>query len=243
MKNINNLILVVPEKFDEEREEVAEAWKRLGGKVQRIGKFWCPPQLDTNRVKLYGNHIFCMVLMQKYNLKLISPDDDLLVKISERWSKRKLKIEDLSNTSNLTYPIFIKPLVPKLFTAKQYANYNELCEECRQLDGSTKVMISEIISIVSEARAFILNGHIMSLALYEGNNDLDLAKDFLEEFINENISLLPKTCVIDLGYIIDKGWCIIEFNAVWGAGLNGCVANEVVECLIEATEQSDVAGT
>jgi hypothetical protein len=97
---------VIPDKFDEERESIAKAWEKLGGEVQRIGRFWDPPKLDTCKVKLYGNHIFCLILAQKYNLNLISPEDDVLIKVSKIWTKRELKIDCLSNTANLAYPIF-----------------------------------------------------------------------------------------------------------------------------------------
>jgi hypothetical protein len=75
----------------------------------------------------------------------------------------------------------------------------------------------------------------MGLASYEGNQDLALAKDFLKKFIEENRALIPITCVIDLEYIYGRGWCIIELNATWGAGLNGCEANQVVSCLAFST--------
>jgi hypothetical protein len=29
--------------------------------------------------------------------------------------------------------------------------------------------------------------------------------------------------------------CILEFNACWGAGLNNCKAEKVIECIIGAT--------
>ncbi len=31
-----------------------------------------------------------------------------------------------------------------------------------------------------------------------------------------------RTVVIDVGYFVDRGGAVIEFNAAWGAGLNGC---------------------
>lgn len=236
MQNINNLILAMPDKLDEERDEVARAWEKHGGIVERIGKFWNPPQLGTNRVRLYGSHIFCMVLGQKYNLTLISPDDDLLVKISDKWTRRKIWISNLNNAINLSYPIFIKPVIPKLFVAKVYNNYKELCDEFRQLDNLTKVLISEIVEIQSEARTFILDGKLMSIALYEGCDELTLAEIFIQEFIKKNKELIPKTCVVDLGYIKERGWSVLEFNPTWGAGLNGCDANQVVKCIASAVK-------
>ena len=51
-------ILLIPEKIDEEREALAEVWKSLGGEVRRIGKFWIKPEVDGKKVSLYGNDSF-----------------------------------------------------------------------------------------------------------------------------------------------------------------------------------------
>lgn len=32
---------------------------------------------------------------------------------------------------------------------------------------------------------------------------------------------LPTTCLIDVA-LVEDGWCLLEGNAAWGAGLNGC---------------------
>jgi hypothetical protein len=47
--------------------------------------------------------------------------------------------------------------------------------------------------------------------------------------------MIPATCVVDIGYIAQRGWAIIEANAVWGAGLNGCDPLAAAMCIAEAT--------
>jgi len=42
---------------------------------------------------------------------------------------------------------------------------------------------------------------------------------------------LPTTFVLDLGYNEKLGWFVIEFNSSWGAGLNFCKPEKVVECI------------
>ena len=46
---------------------------------------------------------------------------------------------------------------------------------------------------------------------------------------------LPKTCVIDVGLIDARGWAVIEANATWGAGLNGCDPARAMLAIAEAT--------
>ncbi|KNY26396.1 hypothetical protein [Pseudobacteroides cellulosolvens] len=158
MPDFTDMLLVIPDKSDIERDEVAKMWEQQGGKVKKIGRFWEPPELDREKIRLYGNHIFCMVLAQKLDLKLISPPDDLLVYLSEEWLKRNVNISTIAEAEQLGYPGFIKPLVPKIFTARKYSSY-----------------------------------------------------------------------------IVEQGWAVIEANAAWGAGLNGCDPLAAAMCIAEAT--------
>jgi hypothetical protein len=41
--------------------------------------------------------------------------------------------------------------------------------------------------------------------------------------------------VVDVGLIAGRGWAVIEFNAAWGAGLNGCDPEKVLPAILEAS--------
>lgn len=45
---------------------------------------------------------------------------------------------------------------------------------------------------------------------------------------------LPRTYVLDFGKLNGR-WVVIEANATWGAGLNGCDPTPVVACIAAAT--------
>lgn len=233
--DFSGLILVVPDKSDLERDAVAKVWEEYGGRVIRIARFWEPPELGREKVRLYGNHIFCMILAQKLKLKLISPPDDLLMKLSHKWLKRGVRLSTIAGAEKFCYPCFIKPLVPKIFTARKYSSYEELLEECKQIDTGTPVIYSDVVDISSEVRLFILDGKVLAASVYEGEADINDAKVFINRFISENSDVIPTTCVVDIGYIPQRGWGIIEANAVWGAGLNGCDSLAVAMCIAQAT--------
>ena len=42
---------------------------------------------------------------------------------------------------------------------------------------------------------------------------------------------LPRTVVVDMGLLDTGTWVVIEFNATWGSGLNGCDPECVVDCI------------
>jgi hypothetical protein len=38
-----------------------------------------------------------------------------------------------------------------------------------------------------------------------------------------------------VGRLAAGKWAVVEFNATWGAGLNGCAADDVVACIAAAS--------
>lgn len=233
---MNNEVLLIPEKVDVERESIAKLWDKLGGTVLRIGKFWEPPKLNPNSpITIYGNDTFSLVLAQVLKVELISPNDALIAEIPNNWIKRPIKIIRHNALNQLTYPRFIKPVQPKLFQSKVYATFNELETALTGINPNEELITSAVIAIECEARAFILNNKILDVAIYEGNGEVATAIDFISNFlINKSINL-PKTYVLDVGYNNADGWFIIELNATWGAGLNGCNPNKVINAIQAAT--------
>ncbi len=231
-----NEILLIPEKIDIERDIVASCWEENGGEVQRIGKFWEKPIIDSNkRITIYGTDTFSLVLAQVLGLQLIAPRDELIGELENRWVQRKIEILQITEIKNFEFPTFIKPVKPKTFKSQVYHTFESFCQETQGIEENELVIKSDIIEIESEVRAFILKGEILDLAIYEGDADLYLAKEFLLNFLKNHSINLPSTYVIDIGYHKIKGWFIIEFNASWGAGLNSCDPYKVIRGIREAT--------
>lgn len=231
---LDGLTLLIPEKADPERDAVARAWREGGGSVLRIDRFWSPPEVDRQRVRLYGNDTFCLVLAQKLGLELVSPPDDLLLTVDPVWLQRELHGSTLEGAARAAFPRFIKPLVPKQFRARVYRGPAELEEECRGLTANTAVLSAEGVEIQAEARAFVLDQQVRTCSLYEGGEGpAPEAEAFLSAFAHA--TPLPRTCVLDAALIRGRGWALLEANATWGAGLNGCDPTQAVACIAEAT--------
>jgi hypothetical protein len=229
-------ILLVPEKTDTERDQVIDTWNQLGGVVRRLGKYWIKDDtLQNTPIAIYGNQTFSLVLAQLYDVDLISPDDTLIAKLDMQWTKRNVGIIDLSAVTRLDFPVFIKPVIPKLFPAALFNSLAQFNEQTNGLDTNEQLIISEIVDIEAEARSYIMNGEIADIAIYEGNTDIIMAEQFLIDFLQANANRLPPALVIDLAFNKALGWFVLEFNACWGAGLNGCNSEKVIKCIIAAT--------
>jgi hypothetical protein len=231
-----NEVLLIPDKIDIERDSIADSWKKNGGEIKRIAKFWKRPNIDAEkRITIYGIDTFSLVLAQVLGLKLIEPKDELIDELDFDWIKRKIEIVKIAEIDKSLFPIFIKPVKPKTFKSKVYLDFDSFTQETKGIEQNEQVIKSNIIKIESEVRAFILNNKILDMAIYEGNSDLESGREFLTDFLINHSIDLPESYVIDLGFNQKDGWYIIEFNSSWGAGLNSCNPNKVIEGIREAT--------
>lgn len=229
------VILLLPEKTDIEFEQVANAWLKRGGLVKRLGKYWIKDEeLAKHPIAVYGNQPFCLVLTQLYNAALISVNDLLIAELDNVWTKRNIIITQIGQLEENIFPCFIKPVIPKMFEAKVFKKLADFENTNGGLSKTEDVFVTEIITIEAEARSYLMHGEVKDIALYEGMADLAIARTFLESFIRNTQTLLP-VVVIDLAFSTAKGWLILEFNSCWGAGLNNCDAEKVIDCIISAT--------
>lgn len=236
-------ILLIPEKSDSETHEVAACWTNRGGNVIKLGKYWVKNEdIQLKQLTVYGNQTFSLVLAQIYQLELISPDDSLIATLDHKWLKRNVRLTSLENLSSQNFPLFVKPAVPKQFQAAVFYSYDEIAAITNGLPGHESVLVSDVISdIRAEARAYVLNGVIKDIALYEGTGDLEQAMRFLESFLATNAKTVPDTVIIDLADSAERSWFILEFNACWGGGLNHCKAEKVIDCIEAATKNKPLS--
>jgi len=231
------ITLLIPEKTDIEFEQVFETWTRNGGIIKRLGKYWIrDEELAKQRIAIYGNQTFSLVLAQVYNVELVSPDAVLIAKLESKWTKRKIELKQIGQITQEDFPVFVKPVIPKLFIAGIFQTLTEFKQVTVGLQDSEQVLVSSIVgNIQAEARSFIIDGTVKDIALYEGSGDLTTGKIFLNNFIDNSKKQLPRVVVVDLAYSNDLGWFVLEFNACWGAGLNNCKAENVIDCIVGAT--------
>jgi hypothetical protein len=232
------ITLLIPEKTDAEFEQVFGTWIQRGGLIKRLGKYWIKDEaLARQPLAVYGNQTFALVLEQIYDLQLVMPDDTLIARLEQRWTKRVIRHMAIDTLREDDFPAFIKPVIPKLFTAAVFDEKADFDSAVQGLLLTEEILLAEIIpDIQAEARSFVLSGNIKDLAFYEGDADLEEGGAFLAAFIKQYKDSLPETVVVDIAYAPSVGWFVLEFNACWGAGLNNCRPEKVIDCIIAATK-------
>src|SRR4051794_36177974 len=129
LKTANGVTLLIPEKTDAEFEQVAAAWINRGGSVRRLGKYWIKDEALTNgNIAIYGNQTFALILAQIYGVELLSPDDTLIARLDHAWTKRNITIKVIGQLTDADFPVFIKPVIPKIFQAQVFKSWNSFRE-------------------------------------------------------------------------------------------------------------------
>lgn len=228
---MKNEILLIPDKKDEERDALAKIWQAAGGEVKRIGKFWIKPEVGDKRVSIYGYDSFCLVLAQILDIKMEMVKDEVIAMLPNKYLKRNITIESIKKMENIEFPKFIKPVIPKLFKAAVFDSPEALRTKIEGIDEKELLICSDEITVNKEVRSFILNRKIKDLAFYEGSGNLEKPKQFIDDFLINCTLNLPNTFVLDIGFNDKDGWFVIEFNSSWGAGLNFCKPEKVIECI------------
>ena len=177
-------LLLIPDKPDQERDAIASSWIRHNGEVLRISKFWEKPHIaKEQQVSIYGYDTFSLVLAQVLGLELIEPKDEFIGQLDERWVKRGIQILTLETIDQAHFPTFVKPVKPKTFQSAIYHDKKQFQNETKGIEKSEQLIVSDIIDITCEARAFILDNQLLDIAIYEGDSDLVLARTFLTDFL------------------------------------------------------------
>jgi hypothetical protein len=78
-----------------------------------------------------------------------------------------------------------------------------------------------------------MDGRVLDCSVYEGDADAEAAAAFAREVASALPG--PRAYVLDVGLITARGWAVVEFNAAWGAGLNGCDPNRVLPAIAAAS--------
>lgn len=233
-KRAVGLVLLIPERANADLDAFASVWEQHGGEVLRLGRFWDPPALDVKNLRVYGGTSFVTVLQKKLGIELCTPAEDLILSLPPEALKRQIEKRRLGEIEHLQYPVFVKSVTPKLFGARVYGSLETLRKECQGLDIDTPIFTSSVVSFVAEARTFILDGKVLDCAFYEGRGNIKDAASAAAGFARS--PNLPSALVLDVGLIKDQGWAVVELNAAWGAGFNGCRADRIWQCIAAASD-------
>jgi hypothetical protein len=214
----------------------------LGWEIQRIFNY--SYEDDGAKPILYGSSLLAPIIEKACNVKFVYPDFDWLTTLPEKYTKRKIKYYTRENIQWPEEKAFIKCCDIKWFKAGVYEPIE--MKELFDLVDESGVLISEPVKFNLEFRAFILNNKITTISPYM-QDEIPLTEEeddwfafsteeaevvlFLNEMLDDENVKTPSSLVIDIGYIENKGWAVIEANESWYSGIYACEPVQVLKTI------------
>jgi hypothetical protein len=219
----------------------------LNWKVVRVHD-WHVPTTDKNDLAVYGEPLFARHVAQSLGLELQEPSLDWLPKLAPKWRIRDVRLTTLAEARNITAKVFIKPADEKCFDAKVYSSGTEL-PGLGPLPEDLPVLVQEVVEWKIEFRCFVLNRKVVALSPYwragelakaddgswpASEKELETTTEFCESVLADRTVLVPDAVVIDVGFVEERGWAVVEANAAFSSGIYGCRPESVLSVLQRA---------
>lgn len=132
-------------------------------------------------------------------------------------------------------PVFIKPVIHKMFTGHTIERFRDLAETT-YLDQDQPVWVSSIVNFVSEYRCFVHDGTLTGIQRYYGDNWVLPAKPWVTAMIQKYKSA-PIAYSLDVG-VTDKGHTLlVEVNDYYSLGDYGHSRLSYTEACVARWEQ------
>lgn len=246
MESKSPLVLLAPRMTDDSKA-VWKAALDLGWSIERIQGWRVPENLRTSDrpIVIYGEPLFAEAVADQTGLTLLEPSIDWLTTLPWEFVRRNLELLSLEEARQQISPAFVKPADGKIFEPKVYATGADLPGE-EHVDADIPVLRSGIVDFRLEIRCFVKARQVVTLSPYWRHDALALDKDgqwsfeaaekdealrFAHTILNDNRTIFPPACTLDIGRFADGEWAVVEANPCWGAGLYGCDPTEVLQCI------------
>lgn len=239
-------IIVLSPNFSEDSKIISNAMINTEFTAMRFGGWNVPLEYKKDVVAVYGEDLFTTIVAEQCNLKLLKPDDNWLATVPFEYTLRNIKYDHFENIQNAKNK-FIKPIDFKFFPAGVYNSVDEI-QGFETIDKTIEVFVSDVVTWTIEVRCFIINRKIQTWSTYIYNKEIVLKDTMLREeeadmitFVNKLIADetidFSEAVVIDVGYIPNKGWALIEANPVWSSGVYACNPKKVIETIVKSCKK------
>lgn len=228
--------LILTPRYTDDAQLLWNAANQMGWDVVRLTSWKLSKELKSiQEPVLYVEALFAQTLAEEFGIKLVEPSDDFLPKLPEKFVRRKIRLTTLGDARGNGSQFFIKPPNDKSFAAGVYHG----CSLPEYFDNNMPVLVSDIVEWKKEFRCFVNKRRVLTASVYMWDQKFQRDNDYkcLDEYIYEAIGFAQTVVneqeilgpiVLDVGYIVNKGWAVVEANAVWGSGIYGCDPKKVL---------------
>ncbi|MFI8103641.1 ATP-grasp domain-containing protein [Streptomyces sp. NPDC086023] len=191
------------------------------------------------RAHWYGGPRAAARLAGPLGLGLLEPADDWLTRVPGALLRRTIRLTTLAEARALRGRHFVKPPSAKI-SRLPAAVHDDGTSLPSGLDGSTPVLVSDVVEFVAEYRLFVLDGEAVTGSRYAVYGRLDPApldaasRAFARTVIDATAPGLPSAVCLDIGRLTDGGWAVVEANMAWFANCYAAEPERVLDTVLRA---------
>ncbi|HMY14964.1 MAG TPA: ATP-grasp domain-containing protein [Polyangium sp.] len=227
--------LVLSHRYSADSNALFSAALAAGWDVERLHSFQCPEGLAARSPVYYGETLLADAIADDLGIVLLEPTADWLPRLPFRHRLRDVKLLTLAEAIVLPERIFAKPTDDKCFPARVYDD-GAAIDPDPLLERDLPVLISEPVRFEVEFRFFIVERRISAFSPYirEGTlarnadgdwstneTEISAAKTCVQALLDDSEVEMPPAVVVDVGYMRERGWGVVEANPAWASGLCG----------------------
>lgn len=194
------------------------------------------PEWTLTNTTVHGGPTFCRTVASALGGSVLEPAPDFLPTLPREYVRRQIALMALGEARGLTMPMFIKPVADKRFRAAVYGSGAELTADAA-LDLEP-VLVSDPVVWDHEFRVFVLDYQVRSSSPYSPHDTVTAteeqhegARAFVAAVLADKRVQLPRSVVLDVGWIRGIGWAVIEANEAVMNGIYDCDPIAVLEVL------------
>ena len=198
----------------------------------------------------HGDVMSGIALGRQGRLRLLEPRVDVLVELDWPFLKRSVRYVDLKEARTVRKETFLKPADPRdkgAFDPGVVRDGRDIKVRSNQINFP--VLAAEPVPWLVEYRCFVADGKIVDGTPYcrhgrqfrygEGRwpiqaEEWQRVQEFAGELLIAHGSQLPEAFVVDVGFVEQRGWAVVEFNPAWCSTSYGCDPKAVLEVLSSA---------
>jgi len=188
----------------------------------------------------YGENYFCDIVAERGGLALLDPWDSWLPSLSYDYLKRRVDFCVARELRGFKERAFFKPANDKVFTAGVYERGSDV--PVRHISPDCPCLVSEVVDFDVEVRLHFLDGAVQACQQYRlyGDREEDEvheeAKLFAREVMSREYERLPSSVVLDVGFVRERGWAVVEANPLYSSGIYaGTDAADVLDSILRAS--------
>jgi hypothetical protein len=211
------MLLIIPSTNNkDEIFDLSATAKALGWNVFHSG--WRPPDHIKNQPGVvYGEDIFCEVIADQMNWKLISNPIEWITTLPEKYVSRKIYCTTAAQ-------------------ARDIKDENLIISEPKSLEDDEIILVSEKVTFTSKYRCFVKNKIVVSSCCYyykdwnkepefNVNFNYNINHEAIVKFVNDMLIDPEVNCedsVIDVGRFKKDTYSVIKSKPAYTSELFGC---------------------